>query len=114
MAAVRARAQEALDANAAAFEKSRKDRPGGDEKWLRQVLSSGTLTDKVAAMGLLVSSNPLENLRSLDTLVALAKKFNWEKKVCRKCYARLPVRATNCRKKACGHSNNLRMKKKLK
>ena len=48
------------------------------------------------------------------TLVALAKKFNWEKKVCRKCYARLPIRATNCRKKRCGRTNALRMKKKLK
>ena len=48
------------------------------------------------------------------TLVALAKKFNWEKKVCRRCYARLPIRATNCRKKGCGHCSNLRFKKKLK
>ena len=28
--------------------------------------------------------------------------------------ARLPVRATNCRKKSCGHTNQLRPKKKLK
>ena len=26
----------------------------------------------------------------------------------------LPVRATNCRKKSCGHTNQLRLKKKLK
>ena len=31
-----------------------------------------------------------------------------------RCYARLPIRAMNCRKKKCGHSNMLRMKKKLK
>ena len=31
-----------------------------------------------------------------------------------RCYARLPIRAVNCRKKKCGHSNQLRMKKKLK
>ena len=48
------------------------------------------------------------------TLVALAKKYNWEKKVCRRCYARLPPRATNCRKKSCGHTTNVRPKKKLK
>jgi large subunit ribosomal protein L40e len=48
------------------------------------------------------------------SLVVLAKKYNQEKKVCRICYARLPVRATNCRKKICGHSNQLRPKKKLK
>merc|ERR1712050_794653 len=48
------------------------------------------------------------------SLVVLAKKFNQDKKVCRICYARLPVRATNCRKKICGHTNQLRPKKKLK
>jgi large subunit ribosomal protein L40e len=31
-----------------------------------------------------------------------------------RCYARLPIKAVNCRKKKCGHSNQLRMKKKLK
>ena len=48
------------------------------------------------------------------TLAALAKKYNCEKMVCRKCYARLPLRAHNCRTKKCGHSNHLRPKKKLK
>lgn len=48
------------------------------------------------------------------TLAALAKKTNVEKQICRVCYARLPPRATNCRKKKCGHSNQLRIKKKLK
>ncbi|GLE03314.1 hypothetical protein PINS_up012204 [Pythium insidiosum] len=48
------------------------------------------------------------------TLAALAKKHNVEKKICRICYARLPPRATNCRKKKCGHSNQLRIKKKIK
>ncbi|CAO2813750.1 unnamed protein product [Amaranthus hypochondriacus] len=45
------------------------------------------------------------------TLLALAQKYNQNKQICRKCYARLPLRATNCRKKKCGHSNQLRMKK---
>ncbi|KAL5719019.1 Polyubiquitin [Ranunculus cassubicifolius] len=35
------------------------------------------------------------------------------KKICRKCYARLPLRALNCRKKKCGHTNQLRPKKIL-
>jgi len=48
------------------------------------------------------------------TLKALASKYNCEKMVCRKCYARLPPRAVNCRKKKCGHTNQLRPKKKLK
>ncbi|GAB7359036.1 hypothetical protein MBLNU230_g5108t1 [Neophaeotheca triangularis] len=48
------------------------------------------------------------------SLKALASKYNCDKSVCRKCYARLPPRATNCRKKKCGHTNQLRPKKKLK
>ena len=48
------------------------------------------------------------------TLAALAKTFNCEKQICRKCYARLPPRTSNCRKKKCGHTNQLRPKKKLK
>jgi large subunit ribosomal protein L40e len=47
-------------------------------------------------------------------LAELAKKFNCDKKICRKCYARLHPRAVNCRKKKCGHTNQLRPKKKLK
>ena len=31
-----------------------------------------------------------------------------------RCYARLPIKATNCRKKKCGRTNQLRPKKKLK
>ena len=48
------------------------------------------------------------------SLVVLARKSNQDKKVCRKCYARLHPRAVNCRKKKCGHTNQLRPKKKLK
>ena len=33
------------------------------------------------------------------TLVALAKSYRTDKKICRKCMARLPQKATNCRKK---------------
>ncbi len=44
----------------------------------------------------------------------LAEKYNVDKMICRKCYARLHPRATNCRKKKCGHTNQLRPKKVLK
>jgi ribosomal protein L40E len=47
------------------------------------------------------------------TLLALAQSYRTDKKVCRVCYARLPTDATNCRKKKCGHSNQLRPKKKI-
>nr|GEX67618.1 ubiquitin-60S ribosomal protein L40 [Tanacetum cinerariifolium] len=40
-------------------------------------------------------------------LLALAQKSNQHKQVCRKCYARLPKRALNYRKKKCGHNNQV-------
>jgi len=46
------------------------------------------------------------------SLILLARKYNCDKKVCRRCYARLPPKATNCRKRGCGHSSDLRLKKK--
>tara|TARA_E500000178_G_C16357219_1_gene460072 strand:+ start:175 stop:333 length:159 start_codon:yes stop_codon:yes gene_type:complete len=48
------------------------------------------------------------------TLKALAEGYRVKKLICRKCYARLDIRATNCRKSSCGHTNSLRPKKKLK
>ena len=48
------------------------------------------------------------------SLAVLARKYNCDKMICRKCYARLHARAVNCRKKKCGHTNQLRPKKKLK
>ncbi|XP_037475026.1 ubiquitin-like [Triticum dicoccoides] len=47
-------------------------------------------------------------------LLALALKYNQQKLVCRKCYARLPLRSANCRKKKCGHSNDIWPKEKLR
>ncbi|XP_062199829.1 ubiquitin-like [Phragmites australis] len=47
------------------------------------------------------------------SLRELAQKYNENKLVCRKCYARLPLRSTNCRKKKCGYSSQLRSKKRF-
>merc|ERR1711879_1004005 len=47
------------------------------------------------------------------SLKILAQKYNCNKLICRKCYARLHPRATNCRKRKCGRSNDLRPKKPL-
>ena len=45
------------------------------------------------------------------TMKSLAEKYCSNKMICRKCYARLNNRSTICRK--C-HSNDLRLKKKLR
>merc|ERR1711924_519546 len=48
------------------------------------------------------------------SLKLLAQKYNCDKLICRRCYARLSPRATNCRIRKCGHSNDLRKKKALR
>merc|ERR1712006_28420 len=47
------------------------------------------------------------------SLMVLAKKYNCERKICRKCYARLPPRALNCRKKNADTQINFAQRKNL-
>ena len=42
---------------------------GQDAKWLQQVRRSGTTSDKVAALTLLLQESAVANLRSLDALL---------------------------------------------
>ena len=42
---------------------------------------------------------------------ALADRLNIQKKVCRRCYATNPFKATTCRKRKCGRCADLRLKK---
>mmetsp|Transcript_116925 Transcript_116925/g.162484 ORF Transcript_116925/g.162484 Transcript_116925/m.162484 type:complete len:135 (-) Transcript_116925:179-583(-) len=48
------------------------------------------------------------------SLAALAREYKCDKMICRKCYAKLPPKATNCRKRKCGHNADIRPKKKIK
>jgi ribosomal protein L40E len=47
-------------------------------------------------------------------IVELSKKYNHDKKICRKCYATLPPRAMKCRKRSCGHWPDIRPRKTIK
>lgn len=47
-----------------------------DAKWLQTALHKGTSKDRANAGALLVQSNPLANLQSLETLITLAKVSN--------------------------------------
>ena len=46
----------------------------GDAKWLRNMLQSGTLTDKIGAMSSLVETDPVHNIDIIDDLFAMANK----------------------------------------
>ena len=56
----------------------------------------------------------LGSIKIEPSLAALARKYKTEKMICRRCYATLPPKATNCRKRKCGHNSDLRAKKKMK
>ena len=45
------------------------------------------------------------------SLKLLAEKYNVQRRVCRKCYARLSARAEQCRHTRCGHCKKIRAKK---
>ena len=66
------------------------------------------IPDKVGLMGGAGPSDIPDHLREL------AQKYRTNKMICRKCYARLPMGAHNCRKRKCGHCANIRPKKKIK
>ena len=60
----------------------------------------------------------VQSLHSQNKVLATGDKTSNSQDIsglvaCR-CYARLHPRATNCRKKKCGHTNQLRPKKKIK
>ncbi len=72
------------------------------------VMDGSFIDMKVALLG---GAGPVDYI---DHLKEIALKYRVNKMICRKCYARLPLNAKNCRKRKCGHSANIRPKKKIK
>jgi len=59
----------------AAYQRVRAKTNGStDQKWMQEMVTSGTLSDKVAALALLVQESPLHELQTLDMLVYMACK----------------------------------------
>ena len=81
-----------------------------DEQTLEDagILEGSFVNMKVSLLG---GSGPVAYI---DHLKELAIKYQCNKMICRKCYARLPITAHNCRKRQCGHCPNIRPKKKIK
>lgn len=65
----------------------------------------------ISAVPLLRGGAGDKQMNENDRALALKRK---DAMVCRMCYARLPPGSSNCRKRKCGHSSNLRIKKKKK
>merc|ERR1711971_1058030 len=52
-------------------------------------------------------------IKGEPALIELARKYKCYKSICRMCYAKLPPKAVNCRKRKCGHYGDIRPKKKF-
>ena len=64
----------AFEAEVSAYQSAKGSKMSGDQKWINDVLKSGTLSDKVAALALVVQESPIHELSALDTLIGLASK----------------------------------------
>jgi ribosome biogenesis protein MAK21 len=56
------------------YHQYKKKNLSADDKWMNDVIKSGTLSDKVAALALKVSSAPFHEMQTLDILLAMALK----------------------------------------
>lgn len=56
------------------FQRIKSSDKSANASWLRNVLSSGTLTDKVAALTMLTQESPIHQMRALNTLMTMAGK----------------------------------------
>jgi hypothetical protein len=74
IARLRVRAETLFTAECDAFFEWKDAHPSSDERWLATVLKSGTLTDRTAAMTMLVQSSPFHRLKTLASLLAMARR----------------------------------------
>lgn len=59
----------------------------------------------------LLGGAAITNTNMEPAFIALCQKYVYNKKICRQCYATNPIKATTCRKRKCGRSGQLRLKK---
>lgn len=51
-----------------------KTKGAGEVRWLKGVVSSGTLSDKMASLTLMIQESPVHSLSAISTLLAMASK----------------------------------------
>ncbi|KAJ8356113.1 hypothetical protein SKAU_G00189070 [Synaphobranchus kaupii] len=70
----RALAQKLLEAEAGLFKSKKNVQKGANSGWMKTVVSTGTLADRMAAMTLLIQDAPVHSLQFVENLVSLVKK----------------------------------------
>ena len=56
------------------YQQNKRGRVSSDRKWINDVMTAGTVSDKVAALALVVAESPIHELTALDDLIAMAGK----------------------------------------
>lgn len=67
-------AQRLLEAEAELYRTKKNLQKGANSNWMRTVVSSGTLADRMAAMTVLIQDAPVHTLEHVENLVAMMKK----------------------------------------
>eukprot|EP00105_Crassostrea_gigas_P005739 XP_011419440.1 PREDICTED: CCAAT/enhancer-binding protein zeta [Crassostrea gigas] len=67
-------ASKLLEDEVSVYLKQRENSKKSETKWIKTVLTTGTLTDKVAALTLLVQESPIHNLQNLESLLNMCRK----------------------------------------
>ena len=70
----RALAQKLLEAEAGLFKSKKNAQKGASLGWMKTVVSTGTLADRMAAMTVLIQDAPVHSLQFVENLVSLVKK----------------------------------------
>ena len=68
------KAEAAFNAEVDAFQALKSRDRSAEAQWKRKVLSSGTLSDKIASLALDVQESPVQSLWALDSLLSMSKK----------------------------------------
>lgn len=66
-------AEQLLEEEVSFYEKNEKNK-SNQAQWMKTVVSKGTLTDRMAALTLLIQDSPVQSLSYLDVLVNMSKK----------------------------------------
>ncbi|CAM9148871.1 unnamed protein product, partial [Ectocarpus fasciculatus] len=66
--------QDKFEEEVTRYQEKRTTANDADSKWLRDVIQSGTLSDRVAALAMQVQKSPVHHLRALDTMIDMCCK----------------------------------------
>jgi len=56
------------------YKRQAKNATGGAQSWMQSVASSGTLSDRISSLSLMIKESPIHNYRCLDSIMVMVKK----------------------------------------